>query len=69
MDVRFVRIAEACKILAISRSTLYNKIKNDPQFPKLVKHLGNGTKASSLVSTEIAEYLNARIRERDGSAA
>jgi predicted DNA-binding transcriptional regulator AlpA len=62
---RFVRVREGLNILGISRSDGYRKIKNDPNFPKLVKPLGPGTRPSAFVDTELAAYQAARIAERD----
>lgn len=63
--VRFVPVAEGLRILGVSRSEAYRRQKNDPNFPKLVKPLGNGTKPSAFVDAEIAKYQATRIAERD----
>ena len=66
---RFVRFNEGLKLLAISRSEAYRRQKSDPNFPKLVKPLGEGTKPSAFVDEEIAAYQAARIAEREAHAA
>ena len=65
MAKRFVRVNEGFKLLGVSRSEGYRRQKSDPDFPKIVKPLGKGTKPSALDDDEIAEYQAARIRERD----
>ena len=68
-QVRFVRLAEGLKMMGISRSEAYRRQKSDPNFPKVVKPLGNGSKPSAFVDTEIVKYQAARIAERDKDAA
>jgi predicted DNA-binding transcriptional regulator AlpA len=65
----FVRLNEGWKRLGVSRSEGYRRQKTDPEFPKIVKPLGEGTKPSALVDEEIAAYQAARIAERDDHAA
>jgi predicted DNA-binding transcriptional regulator AlpA len=65
MQIRFIRLGEASKILGVDRSTVYRKIKKDPNFPRLVKPLGEGTKPSAFVDSELAAYQAARIAENN----
>ena len=66
---RFVRLSEGLKMLGMGRSTYYRQLKTDATLPKIVKPLGEGTKPSALVESEIIEYQTARIAERDLRAA
>jgi predicted DNA-binding transcriptional regulator AlpA len=66
---RFVSFNEGLRLLGVSRSEAYRRQKTDPEFPKILKPLGKGTKPSALDCDEIAEYQAARLRERDEAAA
>jgi predicted DNA-binding transcriptional regulator AlpA len=69
MAKRFVRFNEGLKLIGVSRSEAYRRQKTDPDFPKIVKPLGEGTKPSAFVDEEIAAYQAARIAERDAHTA
>jgi prophage regulatory protein len=66
---RFIRFPEVTKVLGVSRSEIYRRIKSEPHFPKPVKILGHGTKVVAFVESELIEYQAARIAERDEHAA
>jgi prophage regulatory protein len=63
---RFLRIKEASRITGVPRSSLYELMRDDPTFPKLVK-LNKRTKA--FVEEELAEWIEQRIAERDSKRA
>jgi predicted DNA-binding transcriptional regulator AlpA len=65
MAKRLIRLNEGIELLGVSRSEYYRRQKSDPGFPKIIKGLGKGTKASHLDSDEIEVYQAARIAERD----
>jgi predicted DNA-binding transcriptional regulator AlpA len=65
MAKRFIPLNEGLRLLGVSRSEGYRRQKPDPEFPKIVKPLGKGTKPSALDCEEIEAYQAARIRERD----
>ena len=67
--MKFVPLKAGLAALAVSRSEAYRRQKSDPQFPKIVKPLGPGTKRSALVDSEIEAYQKARLAERDNTAA
>jgi prophage regulatory protein len=65
-DYQFLTINEVCKILKISRSTIYRKInpKNpayDPSFPKPAKF---GESCTRWADTEILTWIEANLNKR-----
>jgi predicted DNA-binding transcriptional regulator AlpA len=69
MAKRFIPFNEGLKLLGVSRSEGYRQQKTNPEFPKIVKPLGKGSKPSALDLDEVEAYQAARLRERDEAAA
>lgn len=62
---QFVRFKDGIALLGIGKSTAYRLLQTDPAFPRLVRPLGEGSKPSAFVDSELAAYQAARIAERD----
>lgn len=65
-DYKFLTIKEVCKILNVSRSTVYRKIKPenpayDPSFPKPAKFGGSCTRWSNI---ELSAWIEANLDKR-----
>lgn len=60
-----ISINQACQLTSLSRTTIWYKIKSG-EFPKTV-YLGGIRKA--FVKSEIEEWIEARVAERDELAA
>jgi prophage regulatory protein len=58
----FLRLKEVSRITGIPRSSLYELMRDDSTFPKLVS-LNKRTKA--IVDVELTAWMEARIAERD----
>jgi predicted DNA-binding transcriptional regulator AlpA len=50
---------ELCKLLRISESTLYKKLKTDPTFPRPLRDLGRN---AHFRPEQIEEWVDARTR-------
>lgn len=60
-QTRLLRLKEVMQITGISRAGIYQKIANG-DFPRQVKL---GTRSAAWLNSEVAEWVNARITERD----
>lgn len=59
---RFISIREACNITSLSRTTIWKKVRSDPDFPKLAD-LGCNRKA--FLAAEIEAWIEERLSERN----
>jgi prophage regulatory protein len=67
-DFQVVRMVDAPGKIALSRSTIYKKIKYDPTFPKqfpLTDSTARGAPVGFLLS-ELALWVESRIAKREG---
>ena len=55
--IRMVRFREGVKRMGIDAATAYRKQKTDPNFPRVVKPLGTGSKPSAFFEHELNAYL------------
>jgi prophage regulatory protein len=62
---RMMRFPEVMQATGYSRATIYEKIKNDPSFPKPVK-LSNGGKAVGWFDNEFIAYQELLAARREG---
>jgi prophage regulatory protein len=62
-----MRISDVTKITGISRSYLY-QLSKEGLFPKSVNLVPGGTSVA-WVASEVQDWIDARIAERDGGAA
>jgi prophage regulatory protein len=65
---KFLRMAGVITATGLGRATIYELIAAQ-KFPKPVKILGEGSKAVGWLESEIVEWQEARIAERDKAVA
>lgn len=63
--MRFLRLKEVMELTALSRSSVY-KFMNDDKFPKSVSL---GDRAVAWVESEVHDWMNERLSERDEKQA
>ncbi|WP_417859541.1 helix-turn-helix transcriptional regulator [Xanthomarina gelatinilytica] len=62
---RFLRLKEVKDITGLSRSTIYEFMRKG-DFPR---NVSLGANSTAWISTEIDQWVNDRIAQRDGEAA
>jgi len=63
--LRFVKLAELCNRLGISRSEAFRRIHSAPNFPKPIRM---GARCVVYSSGEVDDYQNGLIAQRDAKA-
>jgi prophage regulatory protein len=65
---KFLRMAGVIAATGLGRATIYELMAAE-KFPRPVKILGAGSKAVGWIESEVVEWQEARIAERDGAEA
>lgn len=60
MSIRFIKLLELKERTTLSRSSIYNKIRDDDSFPQPIKL---GERSVAFVEAEVDEWIKQKIAE------